>query len=600
MSKLSIKHIVLTALFAFSANLQSTTTAVTPPQKSTLQAFILLADQYEKEWFETFPELGVFWGRTDVSQERFMDHSRHAILAWQKREDDYLAALKQLDEKALKGSTRFVTYQLLKQTLENSIAARICNTRLWDVNPMAGWHTVTTAVAEKQLIGTNAYRTAALKRWNTFPHVVDEELKNLKEGVRQGYTAPKPAVLRVITQVQYILQSKIEDSPYYDFARRDDDPLFKKQVKQLIQTVINPSLQRYVNYLKNDYLPIARTEIGVSALPNGLACYQAKLKETTTLDLSANEIYDYGLQHLVEINQEVHKIGKKMFGMENMSDIFQEAKHRKAYFFSSEKSILDYDFAALNRVKAKLPAWFGVLPKAEGTIKPYPAYQAKTGAGGEYIPPSLDGTRPGIFYINTDNPTQKSRVDQEATLFHELIPGHHFQIALSYEQSDHHSLDKYLWNSGFGEGWALYAERVADEMGVYSDDISRLGMLSNDALRSARLVIDPGIHVKHWTREKAVSYLKQHTTMSDSIIEGEIDRYIMNPGQATSYLLGKRQIETLRQLAETQLKDNFDIRIFHDQVLKNGTVTLPMLAEQIHEWLANVKRRSPLPLAGEG
>lgn len=589
------KYFVLAVLLVFSVNLNSAKTSHTHSLKhSAIQTLTLLADQYEKEWFETFPEGGAFWGRSDVPQDRFRDHSKQAIFAWQKREDDYLAALNQLDEKELKGSTFFITYQLLKQTLENSIAARVCNTWQWDVNPMAGWHTITTRVAEKQLIGTAAYRTAALKRWKTFPRVVDAELENLKEGLRQGYSAPKPAVSRVITQIQYILQSKIEDSPYYDFARRDGDPLFKQQVGKLIETIINPALQRYVDYLKKDYLPMARVEIGVSALPNGVACYQAKIKETTTLDISANEIYNVGLQHMKTINQEVLVIGKKIFGMENMADIFHEAKYRKGYFFASEQAILDYDLAALDRVKAKLPAWFGILPKAEGIIQPYPAYQAKTGAGGEYIPLSLDGTRPGIFYINADNPTQKSRVDQEATLFHELIPGHHLQVALSYEDNTHHSLDKYLWNSGFGEGWALYAERVAEEMGVYSDDISRLGMLSNEALRSARLVIDPGIHVKHWTREEAVSYLKQHTTMSDAIIEGEIDRYIMNPGQATAYMLGKRQIETLRRLAEAQLKDNFDIRSFHDHVLKNGTVTLPMLADQIHEWLAEKKLASTL------
>lgn len=575
---------ILIALCSLSISL--TSMADSNPSNHTIEEFTTLANDYETEFFNHFPELGIFWGRSSTAQDRFMDHSINAVVAWQHREDDFLVALAKVDERALKGTTLAITYQLLKETLENNKAARICNDSLWDVNPMAGWHTVTTAVAEKQSVGTPEYRAAALKRWRTFGSVVEDELDNLKKGLGKGYSAPKPAVKRVMTQLKLILQSPIEDSPYFDFARRDGDAVFRSQVADLIKTVINPALQRYVDFLEHDYLPVARSEIGVSALPNGVACYQAKVKQYTTLDVPANEIYGYGLQRMDELTKEVADIGMKEFGLQAMDQVFLQAKNRPENLFQSEQAMLDYDFAALKRVKSKLTEWFDLLPKAEGTIKPYPAYLAKTGAGGEYTPPSLDGTQPGIFYINTNDPTQKSRVDQEATLFHELIPGHHLQVALTYEDTSHHSLDKYLWNSGFGEGWALYAERVADEMGVYTDDISRLGMLSNEALRAARLVVDPGMHVRHWTREDAIAYLKKHTAMSDFIIEGEVDRYIMNPAQATSYMLGKRQIETLRRLAQDRLKEHFDIREFHNQVLKNGTVSLTMLQDQINRWLA--------------
>ena len=236
-----------------------------------------------------------------------------------------------------------------------------------------------------------------------------------------------------------------------------------------------------------------------------------------------------------------------------------------------------------------IPAWFNQIPKSEGTIRPYPEYRAKTGASGEYYPPNDDGTEPGIFYINTFDPKNRDRIDQEATLFHELIPGHHFQIALHYENHALPTVTRYLFNSGFGEGWALYVERLADEMGLYSDDISRLGMLSNEALRSARLVVDTGIHAFQWKREQAVTYLKKHTALSDNIIEGEVDRYIMMPGQATAYMLGKNTIVELRTKAKHQLGSHFDIREFHDQVLKNGTITLPMLQNQMNAWLQEKK-----------
>ena len=544
-----------------------------------------IANHYEQEYFDLFPEMGLILGRSDVALDRFMDHSLSAQKAWQQKEDGFLAALYRLDENALQGSSEYITYKLLKETLENNKTARICNESLWKVSPIAGWHIETAVVAGKQPVGTTEYRSMALRRWNTFAHLVDDEINNLKEGVKQGYTAPKVAVHRVLEQLNIILSGTPEESPYFDFAQRDGDEVFKAEVLHLIETSINPALQRYASYLEKDYMPVARTAIGVSALPDGVACYQAKVKQETTLPVPAKEIYDYGIQHMEVLKKEVAIIGLKEFGIEDMGLVYQLALNTPEYLFHSEQEILNYNHAALNRVESKIHDWFGIIPTTKGVIKPYPEYRAKTGAAGEYIPPSEDGTQPGIFYINTYQPEKLSRVDHEATLFHELIPGHHMQVALTYEDKSHHSLDKYLWNSGYGEGWALYVERLAKEMSLYSDDISLLGMLSNESMRTARLVVDPGMHVMNWTREQAVDYLRRHTACNQRMIEGEVDRYIMLPGQATSYMLGKREIEILKHLAKTRLQDKFDIRVFHDHILKNGAVSLPMLREQIQRWL---------------
>ena len=286
-----------------------------------------------------------------------------------------------------------------------------------------------------------------------------------------------------------------------------------------------------------------------------------------------------------KLAKEVGVIGLRKYKTQDMAEVFRLAKNESTHYFSTEQDILDYNMLALSRAKAKASDWFDLMPKTPGIVKPYPLHRAKTGASGEYHPPSEDGKEPGVFYINTYEPQQRSRIDQEATLFHELIPGHHFQIALQYEDGAIPRLNRYLWNSGYGEGWALYVERLADEMGIYDDDISRLGMLSNESLRASRLVVDTGIHVMHWNRQQAIDYLTQHTALSENIIEGEVDRYIMLPGQATSYMLGKLEIENLRQLAQEKLGNRFDIRQFHNQVLKNGVVTLPMLRMQIENWL---------------
>lgn len=554
-------------------------------KKNAAQQFSDLANAYEHSLFDYAPELGLFWGRSEVAHDRFMDASIAGYNGWQQQEDHFLAALIAIDAKDLQGSAQYLTYLLLKATLEAKKASRICKKELWDVNPASGWHNRMAIVAEKQPVGTPEYRRMALKRWQTFAHVVDDQIDNLNRGLHLGYTAPKSAVKRVLEQLKIILTSSIDASPYFDFAQRDGDPLFKIQMAHLIQTVINPALQKYTDYLELEYYPQAREDIGLSALPFGFECYQAKIKEETTLSMTPEKIHALGLQTMQALSQEIGEIGLKRYGTQDVAEIFRRANQDSLGYFATEQDILNYNFAALDRVKAKIGDWFDQMPTTEGTIKPYPAHRAKTGASGEYHPPNEECTEPGVFYINTYEPQHHSRIDQEATLFHELIPGHHFQIALVYESKTLPRLNRYLFNAGFGEGWALYVERLADEMGLYRDEISRLGLLSNEALRAARLVVDTGIHAFHWSREQAVDYLKQHTAVNDNIIEGEVDRYIMMPGQATAYMLGKIEIERLRALAKIQLGERFDVRQFHNQVLQNGVVSLPILSIQIEHWL---------------
>lgn len=554
-------------------------------KEEKVTSFALIADQYEQAYFKQFPEAGMFWGKTDVDHDRFADHSYAGVMQWQKQEDLYLQRLQRINPEDLRQTPLYTTYYLLKETLENAVASRVCNEPLWQVNPLSGWHTMSTHVAETQPVGTPLSREQALTRWRTFNRVVEDEIQLLKKGIKTGYTAPKPAVEVVLKQIKLLLASPVEESPYFDMANRDNDPAFKESIRQLIVTVINPALTHYAAYLEQNYLPKAREAVGVSALPHGRACYQAKVKQETTLRIAPEAIHQFGLSHMEKLKQEVARIGQAEFGLQSMPQVFARAKAITQGEFATEQAMLDYNYAALQKAKEAMPKWFGMLPKAPAVLKPYPLFRAKTGAAGEYSPPSDDGKTPGIYYINTYEPQLRSRVDQEAVLFHELIPGHHLQIAISYEITGHHSLDKYLWNAGYGEGWALYAERVADEMGLYKDNISRLGMLSNESLRTARLVVDPGLHVLGWTRADAITYLKQHTALDDRLIEGEVDRYIMLPGQATSYMLGKRTIDDLRAMVQVRQGDSFSIRAFHDQVLKHGAITLSMLQESIQQWL---------------
>ncbi|WP_419418587.1 DUF885 domain-containing protein [Legionella sp. D16C41] len=552
--------------------------------------FAKLANDYEKSLFNYSPELGLFWGKLDVALDRFTDYSQEALHKWQAQEDIFLKNLNLIREENLRDTPEYYyTYLLLKETLINKQESRICREELWDINPAWGWHNKMAIVASKQPVGSTKYRTLALKRWQTFDTVVDSQITNLNEGLKLSYTAPKSAVRRVLTQLKIMLTKSPEDSPFFDFAKRDGDKAFKIQVAQIIETIINPALNKYIQYLEQSYLPKTRTEIGIWALPNGSECYQAKIKQETTLALTPQEIHTIGLQTLETLAKEIIAIGGKKYGTKDIKIIFSKAKLESLNYFASEEDILNYNLQALERVKLIISDWFDLMPRAAGTIKPYPLHRAKTGASGEYHPPSEDGKEPGIFFINTFEPSKRSRMDMEATLFHELIPGHHFQIALNFENKSLLSLNKYLWNAGYGEGWALYVERLVDEMSLYSDDISRLGMLSNESLRAARLVVDTGIHALQWTREEAIAYLVEHTALDESIIQAEVDRYTMLPGQATSYMLGKWQIEKLRHLAQHELGNKFKISQFHNQILNHGVVSLPILKTILENWIVETK-----------
>jgi uncharacterized protein (DUF885 family) len=257
------------------------------------------------------------------------------------------------------------------------------------------------------------------------------------------------------------------------------------------------------------------------------------------------------------------------------------------YVFDSREEILDYVRSAVERSREAVPDWFGLVPEAEVVVEPYPEWQEKNAPGAEYESPSDDGTRPGIYRVNTYQPETISIAGIESTAFHEAYPGHHLQIAVAKEQEGLHDVQRYFGPSGFSEGWALYAERLSDEMGLFSGDVDRVGLLSNEALRAARLVVDSGMHALGWTREQAVEYLGAHTAESPARAEAEIDRYIAVPGQATSYMLGNLEIRRLRTTAEEQLGDAFDLKAFHDRVLEDGALPLALLRQKIESWIGD-------------
>ena len=543
-----------------------------------------IAQHYVDGYYHQFPGEAYEIGYPDTPMDRFGDRSVSGIAAWQAQEDGWLDTLRSLDQTVLKGTEAAIPFAFAMDRLEASVGRRACRMDLWNVSPTwTGWQSMLGSSFAVQPVGTEDERADALARARDMVRFLDTEIDNLREGMARGYTAPQSNVDVVVQQVDALLAADVEDSPFYDPAARAADAAFADALRSILVDEIRPAMVRYRNLLADEYQ--ARTTVGVSANPDGAECYRASVRFHTSLPLDAQEIHENGLREMERIQTSMLEIARRSFGTDDVKGLLQRLRTDPEYTFGSEDEVLAYARAAVDRGEAAVGDWFGFIPDAQLIIKPFPAYQQASG-GGFYSSGSVDGSRPGTYEPGTYRPETISKAVMEATAFHETYPGHHLQMAVAIFGGGVHPVLRYMYVAGMAEGWGLYTERLADEMGLYSSDLDRLGMLSNEALRAARLVVDPGMHALGWSREQAIEYMLDHTAESRGSVEGEVDRYIAVPGQATAYMTGSLEIQRLRRMAEDGMGDNFDIKGFHDLVLGDGAVSLPMLEAAVLTWMA--------------
>ena len=548
-----------------------------------------LADEYLEAYLERYPEVATDFGIPGLTHDRLTDISREATSAWQGREDAWLERRGNLGVDAPVGSPDWAIAGLLRETLEGSIAFRVCRDELWSVSQTAGWQTYLPHILKVQPLGDDELRRQAVARARALVGYLEASVANLKGGLRPGYSSPRRNVELTLEQLRRL---NAADSPLASPLERDEDPTFKASYSRALQEEVHPALGRYIAFLEDEYLPAAREEIPVAANPHGLECYRAAVRHHSTLDLPAEEIHELGLQQMAGILEEMRVIGARSFGTEDVPSLLNRVTTEQEFTFSTREEIIAFSEAAYARARDAMPRFFGRVPKAEVVIEPYPAFLEATGTG-EYWPPAEDGSRPGTYYIPVTDPGQRPIAIYESLAFHETVPGHHLQLAIALELGDDaHPLARYLYNSGYGEGWGLYAERLADEMGLYSSDLARVEMLGDQAARAARLVVDTGIHTMGWSRQRAIDYMNANTTWTEPDIEAEVDRYIVMPGQATAYMLGMLKIVELRAKAAAALGDAFDIRVFHDLLLENGAVSLAMLEARVDAWIGAARSRT--------
>jgi len=541
-----------------------------------------IADEYLAALLERRPEMGTNYSLPGARHDRLPDNSLAALAQWQTREDKWLQELDGIGQPQDVGSRDWVSYGILHETLSREKEARICRNELWSASAMTAWYNRIPPLFEIQPVDSPELQQQALDRLGALAVFIDTEIENLRLGLSEGYSVPRVTAEQVPASVRALLA---DDSPLLSPAVRAADPEYTARMRVVFDNEIAPAIERFAKFMEDEYLPKAREDIALSFNPNGADCYPALVRYHATIQPSAEEIHQLGLEQIAGIRAEMQAIIDEHFQGETIESLMKNLNIDPDYTFSTREDVLNYALESLDTSMSAMTRAFGRLPKAEMLIKPYPAYREDSGTG-EYHSSSEDGTRPGIYYIAVVDPTHRSIAGQQSVLYHEGYPGHHLQGAIALELGDRvHPLARYLWNSGFGEGWALYSERLAGELGLYSGPLDRIGLLSDQAARAARLVVDSGLHTKGWTRQQAVDYMLANTAWPPGDIESEINRYISWPGQANSYMLGMLEIRRLRDLAEARLGSDFDIRGFHDRVLGTGSITLPMLEESIEAWI---------------
>jgi uncharacterized protein (DUF885 family) len=352
--------------------------------------------------------------------------------------------------------------------------------------------------------------------------------------------------------------------------------------------VVRPAFAAYRQVLADEMRQHGRPDdrVGACWLPEGDELYRRLARVHTTTDRTPDELHQTGLDVIEALTQEYAEVGARVFGVSDRAEIFARMTTDPAMRWRDADELLTSAREAVARAEAAVPDWFGRLASQQCKIEPVPPTDAPGAPAAYYVWPSMDGTRPGIYFANTDRATERDKFVSEVMAFHEAVPGHHFQITIAQELTHLPMLRRVVNPTAYAEGWGLYTERLAEEMGLYTSDVYRLGMLTMDSMRAGRLVVDTGMHAKGWSREQAVAYLRENTPMADLDINNEVDRYIAYPGQALSYMVGRLEIQRMRHAAEQALGDRFDIRAFHDVVLGNGPLPLSVLDDVVTRWTA--------------
>lgn len=437
----------------------------------------------------------------------------------------------------------------------------------------------------------------ALNLDTAFARVLDNAVLRFREGLTSGVVESRLTVRNMIGQIDAMLDQPIEQSPFYSpvLAFPETVPAHaRKRLREdfalVIRDGIHPAYARLRTFLAEEYLPAAREEPGIQAMKGGAALYRRLIERETTLALEPEDVHQLGLAEVARIRGEMEKVKGWMGYSGSLESFFDHIRDTPQYHPATREELIDGYAAIARKVDTQIPRFFSSVPKTPLQVMPFPAFRERYEPGGSYYQGSADGSRPGVFYFNTFDLPGRFLTGMATLYLHEAIPGHHFQISMAQENERLPTFQRFEGNNAFIEGWALYAETLGYEMGLYDDPQQHWGTLDDEMLRAMRLVVDTGIHVKGWGRERAIEYMLANSGMGRTDAGAEVERYVANPAQALSYKIGSLTIQDLRAEAERALGNKFDIHAFHAQILGSGALPLPILRAKIEAWIVASRR----------
>ncbi len=525
-----------------------------------------------------------------LSEERQEEDLRH--------EQRWLEQVRKIDRERLSGQDR-LSYDIFVYEREMAIEASRFPFHLLPINQM---FSIPSFFAQLGSGGSiQPFRTEKdyrdwLGRVERLAPLVDQAIANMKRGIELGVVQPRALMEKVPPQIAAHLVENVEDSIFLkplesfpeDMAEVTREELTAAYRTAVVETII-PAYRKLHDYMIEEYIPNGRETTAIADLPDGEAWYAYQVKNMTTTDMQPDEIHGFGLEEVARIHAEMRGVMDEVGFEGELPDFFEYLENEDRFYYTDADELIQGYQDLQERVNAALPKMFDIFPKADYEVVPVPDFMAESSPGAFYQPGTPDGSRPGRFYANTFNLKAQAKFGMMTLSIHEASPGHHFQISIAQEIEDLPRFRRFGGQTAFFEGWALYAESLGKELGLLDDPYDYYGRLSDELLRAMRLVVDTGLHAKGWSREQAIDYMLENSSMAESDVVAEVERYIVFAGQALAYKVGQRVISGLRAEAESELGDAFDIKAFHRAVLEDGALPMRVLQTKIREWIAERK-----------
>ena len=550
----------------------------------------------DAEWEYTLRESPTFASHLGDKRynDRWPDRSLAAIRRRHEHQREVLKRLEQIDRTQLSSADQ-LNYELFRKEVGNDVEEYAFRAFLIPLDHRGGIQTE-NETADAIVFSTVKDYEDWISRLKAFPVLVEQTMELMRAGIQERIVQPRVVMRRVSEQISRQAVSDPTQSPYYkpfrEFAgdvSADDQERLKKEAAAAIREHLVPAYRRFGEFFDREYLPACYEQVGAWQLPRGDEYYAVKARHFTTTNLTPDEIHAIGLKEVARIRREMETIVRDVKFEGTFQEFLQDLRTNKRFYYDTPEELLDGYLALCKRIDPQLTKLFRNLPRIPYGIEAVPELTAPDTTTAYYRQPSADGKRPGTYFVNLYRPETRPKYEMEALSLHEAVPGHHLQLALQAELGELPPFRRYGGFTAFVEGWGLYSESLGGDLGLYKDPYSKFGQLTYEMWRAIRLVVDTGMHSKKWTRQQAIDLFKENTAKTELDIANEVDRYIAWPGQALAYKIGELKIKELRERAKSRLGERFDVREFHDVVLRQGAVPLDVLETIVEEWLASKK-----------